>query len=810
MKITWKWLEDWVELPDRPEDLAHLLAMRGLPVQSLERGASFDPGIVVGSVVEVARHPDADRLSVCTVDIGSERLSIVCGAPNVAAGQRVAVAQVGSRLPDGTKLRKTKIRGVESQGMICSERELGLSDESQGIWVLPGNPPVGAPLASVTGSADPAIDVEITANRTDCMCVVGIAREVASARGAGLKPAPALRAEGAGALPEVKIENPGDCLRYMARVVTGLKVSPSPDWLSRRLQASGFRSINNVVDATNYVLREFGQPIHAFDAAKVGGNAIRVRRAKAGERLTLLDGREVALTPAHLVIADSRVPMGLAGVMGGLPSGVTDATTAVVLESAQFDPTLTRATARSLGIASDAADRFAQGVDPEGVAAALDATARILADVAGGKVVRDRVDLWPGRAERPQIALSLQRLAQLLGVAVEKDKATQALRSLGIEGAGPWKKQDGDEVASFRVPSHRLDLEIEEDLIEEVGRVIGYDAIPGRLRIVSTAYQPEAGPAPFDNRLADLARGFGFHEALSPVLVGEIPPEARHGLEDSEIWEIQNPKSRELKHLRVGLLPGLIGAAARNLHHGIREVRLAEVGKVFRASPPPLGSEHHEAALILAGKSDEWDHPGAEEDRYLELKGAVEALLWALGIDSFRTDAYHEPCWKVGTGASIRASERRLGRLGEVAPSLASALGLNRPAWAAVFDVAALAALVPAKRGYRPVARYPASKRDLAVIVPADTHHADLEDAIRAAGGAQMEEVRLFDVFEGGPVGAGKKSMAYALEFRAPDRTLLDREVDGLMEAIVRALQTKFGATLRGGAPARRSGGVPS
>ena len=810
MKITWKWLEDWVDLPDRPEDLAHLLAMRGLPVQSLERGASFDPGIVVGSVLDVARHPDADRLSLCTVDIGSARLSIVCGAPNVAAGQRVAVAQVGSRLPDGTKLRKTKIRGVESQGMICSERELGLSDESQGIWVLPGSPPVGAPLASVVGGEDPVIDVEITANRTDCMCVVGIAREVASARSAGLKPAPALRAEGAGTLPDVKIESPADCPRYMARVVTGLRVGPSPDWLSRRLQATGFRSINNVVDATNYVLREFGQPIHAFDAGKVGGNAIRVRRAKAGERLTLLDGREVALAPAHLVIADSKIPMALAGVMGGLPSGVTEATTAVVLESAQFDPGLTRATARSLGIASDAADRFSQGVDPEGVAAALDATARILAEVAGGKVARERVDLWPGRAERPQVTLSLERLALLLGLDVGKDKVSHALRSLGVEAVGPWKKREGDEVASFRVPSHRLDLEIEEDLIEEVGRVLGYDAIPGRLRIVSTAYQPGATSSPFDNRLAELARGFGFHEALCPVLVGEIPPEARHGVQDSEIWEIQNPKSRELKHLRVGLLPGLIGAAARNLHHGLGEVRLAEVGKVFRASPPPLGSEHHEAALLLAGKPGEWDHPGAEEDRYLELKGVVEALLEALGIDSFRTDAYHEPCWKAGTGASIRASEQRLGRLGEVAPSLASALGLNRPAWAAVLDVAALKVAVPGKRGYGPVARYPASKRDLAVIVPADTHHADLGASIRASGGAQLEEVRLFDVFEGGPVGAGKKSMAYALEFRSPDRTLSDREVDGLVEAIVRTLQTKFGATLRGGPPASRPGGPPA
>ena len=810
MKVTWKWLEDWVELPGQPDELPRLLAMRGLPVQSMERGASYDPGIVVGHVLEVARHPDADRLSLCSVDIGSARLSIVCGAPNVAAGQRVAVAQVGSRLPDGTKLRKTKIRGVESEGMICSERELGRSEESQGIWVLPGEPPIGAPLSSVFGSADPVIDVEITANRTDCMCVVGLAREIASARGKALKAAPPLPASGPGPLPNVAIESPADCPRYMARVVKGVQIRPSPEWLRRRLEAAGFRSINNVVDATNYVLHEFGQPIHAFDASKVEGNAIRVRRARAGERLTLLDGRDVALDASHLVIADAKIPMALAGVMGGLRSGVTDATTSVVLESAQFDPVLTRETSRSLNIPSDAARRFAQGVDPVGVAAALDATARILADVAGGAVSKDRVDQWPGRAERPQVALSRGRLGRLLGVAVDKDTAIRSLQTLGIEAAGPWREAYGDETASFRIPSYRLDLEIEEDLIEEVGRVIGYDAIPGRLRVVSAPNVPERGLTPFGHRLADIARGFGFHEALNPVLVGEIPPAARHGVSDADIWEIQNPKSRELKHLRVGLLPGLVAAAGRNLHHGVREVRLAEIGKVFRATPPPLGTERHEAALILAGHPDEWDRPGSEQDRYLELKGAVEGLIEALGIDSSRTDAYHEPCWRPGTGASIRVSNRLLGHLGEVAPPLAASLGLDRPAWAAVLDVAALAEAGSRKHGYRPIPRYPASKRDLAVVVPAAVTHADLVDAIRSAGGSELADVRLFDVFEGGPIGAGKKSMAYALEFRSSERTLSDREVDGLVNAIVRALQSKFGAALRGGSPASRSGGTTS
>lgn len=810
MKVTWTWLADWVELPASPEELAHLLAMRGLPVQSLERAESYDAGIVVGEVLEVGRHPNADRLSLCQVDVGSSRLSIVCGVSNVAAGQRVAVAQVGSRLPDGTKLRRTKIRGVESEGMICSERELGLSAESEGIWVLPGRPAIGTPLASLVGGKDSVLDVEITSNRTDCMSVVGIAREIASARGVALKPSPALKAQGSIPLPSVAIESANDCPRYMARVVRGLKVGPSPDWLRQRLEATGFRSINNVVDATNYVLREFGQPIHAFDASKVRGNAIRVRRARAGERLRLLDGREVSLAATHLVIADEQGPMALAGVMGGIESGVSESTTAVVLESAQFAAALTRETARSLGIESDAAVRFAQGISPDGVAHALDATARILAAVAGGEVSSKRVDQWPGRADHPTVALHLRRLSGLLGVSVEAENATRALRSLGIEPTGPWKKRDGEEIAEFRVPSHRLDLEIEEDLIEEVGRVIGYDAIPSRLRSFPSASFPAKQEGDFLRRIINATCGLGFHETVSMVLVGEIPPEARDGITPDEIWEIQNPMSRELRHLRVGLLPGLIQAAARNIHHGVDEVRLAEAGKVFRSVPAPLGSERLQAALLLAGKADHRIDHDVPSDRYLELKGAVEALCEALGIDSTRTAAYHEPCWKRGSGASISVSERRLGHFGEVAPSLAGGLGLDRPAWAAVLDVGALFEAVPAERRYKAIPRFPASKRDLAIIVSAGTLHADVEGAIRAAGGALLSRASLFDVFEGESIGAGRKSMAYALEFRSPERTLADREVDASVDAIIRALQAKFGAVVRGGAPSVKSGGMTS
>jgi len=796
MKVTWGWLADWVDLPSTPRDLAHALAMRGLPVASIEQTASLDPSIVVGRVRSVEPHPNADRLRLCTVDVGTgSKLSIVCGASNVAAGQAVAVARIGSKLPDGTKLRKSKIRGVESEGMICSERELGLSQESHGIWVIADAPQLGMPVQEILGGGDAILDVEITSNRTDCMSVRGLAREIASIQRAKVKPAPALREAGEGALPRVTVESGEDCLRYMARVVRGVRIGPSPEWLVHRLEATGFRSINNVVDVTNYVLRTHGQPIHAFDASKVGGNEIVVRRARGGETLRLLDGREVSLGPHVLVIADRSRPMALAGIMGGLETGVTDATRDVVLESAHFDPRLTKEAARALGLDTDASQRFAQGVDPEGVALALDETARLLAELASGTVARGAADQWPGKRAPRRTRLRASRLTALLGFAVDAETIAQSLAGLDIRQVEPWS---GD-VATYEAPSYRQDLEIEEDLIEEVARVVGYDHIPSRVTLHAPDPAPESPSLALRARVMERLRGYGFDEALHTALVGAVPDAVLPDEGAAELWEIQNPISRELKHLRPSLLPALLQSAARNLRHGAREVRLAEAGKVFRRSPPPLGTERLLIALVLAGDPDPWKEPAAEGDRYLTVKGVVDGCLEALGIDSRRTDPYHEACWAGGTGARIHSENRTLARIGQVSPMLASAAGLERPAWAAVLEVAALVEAVPGSRQHRPLPKYPASKRDLAIVVDRRVPYAAVEEAIRRGGGALLAEIRLFDVFEGERIGPDKKSLACALEFRSPDRTLNDRDVDEAVRRIVRALSETVGATIRGG-----------
>jgi phenylalanyl-tRNA synthetase beta chain len=799
MKVTWGWLADWVDLPPTPEALAEILAMRGFPVASIEQGATLDPAIVVGRVLEVSPHPNADRLRLCSVDIGVSKLSIVCGASNVAAGMAVAVAQIGSKLPDGTKLRKSKIRGVESEGMICSERELGLSAESEGIWALPGNPPVGGPVQAVLGTGDAILDVEVTANRTDCMSVRGLAREIASSERKHVREASPPPAPGKAPPPRVTVEDPRDCRRYLARVVEGVRIAPSPDWLKRRLEATGFRSINNVVDVTNYVLRTHGQPIHAFDASSVDGMEILVRRARAGEKLTLLDGRDVALHPGVLLIADRNKPLALAGIMGGLESGVTDATTRVILESAEFAPELTRDAARSLGLDTDASQRFIQGVDAVGVATALDETARLLAETASGTVGQAPTDLWPGKTPPRSVRLRRGRLTRLLGIDVGRDVIADALATLEIRQAAPWGGTD--EAATFESPSYRKDLEIEEDLIEEVARVVGYDKIPARV----TGGQAVAGSsdapssASLVTRIMEIACGLGFDEIISNALVGVIPSEVIPESGPTDLWEVQNPKSRELKHLRTSLLPGLLHAAGRNLRHGVREAHLVEAGTVFRASPPPLGSERIEIGFVLTGAPDPWAEPNGSADRYLELKGAIESCLEALGIDSRKSAPYHDRCWAKDAGLSIESDGKKLARLGQVSLQLAAATDLERPAWAAVLDLPAIAEAVPARRRFTPLPKYPAVKRDLAIVVDRAVRQGEVEETIRRGGGRLLESVRLFDVFEGEQLGSGKKSLAYALEFRSTERTLQDRDVDQAVSELVRALGVAHGATFRGG-----------
>jgi len=440
-----------------------------------------------------------------------------------------------------------------------------------------------------------------------------------------------------------------------------------------------------------------------------------------------------------------------------------------------------------------------------GVALALDETARLLAEVASGEVAKALVDQWPGKEPPRKVRLRRGRLVRLLGMGVDHDTIVDALAGLEIRQLEKGWDRDSDS-ATFEPPAYRKDLEIEEDLIEEVARVVGYDSIPSRVRSAPFSGVAEARTPHLLTHVVQVACGLGFDEILSTALVGSIPPEALPPGGEPDLWEVQNPKSRELKHLRSSLLPGLLQAAARNLRHGVREARLIEAGKVFRATPPPLGSERVEIGFVLVGAPDPWAEPHADGDRFLELKGALDSLLEGLGIDERKSAPYHESCWVGGAGAAIEAKGRKLARLGQVASRLAAATGLERPAWAAVLDFDAIAELVPSRRRFQPLPKYPSVKRDIAVVVDRAVPQGDVEETIRRGGGRLLVSVRLFDVFEGEQLGSDKKSLAYALEFRSPERTLQDREVDEALQGLVRALSSTVGATLRGGVESTAAG----
>ncbi|HVP37733.1 MAG TPA: phenylalanine--tRNA ligase subunit beta [Candidatus Saccharimonadales bacterium] len=800
MLLSYQWLKEWVPAAPPPDALAELLTARGFPVDSVQPRARFS-GVVVGKVVERARHPNADRLSLCKVDVGGQVLEIVCGAPNARAGITVAVALDGAQLPGGV-LRKSKIRGVLSNGMMCSGRELELSEEHAGILELDPALTPGDDFARAAGLDDTALEVDIPHNRGDALCVRGLAREVAAALGEPLRsPLRALPVE-PGALPGVagvEIEDPADCPRYAARVVQELQVGPSPPWLRLRVESLGMRSINNVVDATNFTMLELGQPIHAFNLAKVRGGRLGVRRARPGERLRTLDAVDRELPGETLLIVDPEGPLALAGLMGGEASEVRPDTRAVLLESACFGPARVRQGAQKLRLASEAGRRFERGTDPEVVLEALDRVASLLAEVAGGRVLPQRLDAWPGRAERRRVALRPARARMLLALPLPRAELEAPLRRLGFElepgGAGE------DAPIEARVPSWRVDVGQEVDLVEEIARHRGYLEIPEDPGSVTPRFGTRRPAELFRDHLRGTLMGLGFFEAQCPSLVAPedvasapvLPPEARRAP-----LALENPLSREFSLLRPSLLPGLLRAVSHNARHGRRAVRLFELGHVFLRSPRPLPEEPETLGLALFGPRHASGFGlGPDLADWYDLKGVLEALLGALRIDNPESLAYDGDGFKPGCAAELRAVGVCLGYFGEVAPALLERLEIPGPTYLAELDVAALERTARLAGMFREWSRFPSVKRDLAFLVPVETPAAALQRDITDAGGTSLKAVRLFDVYAGERVATGLKNLAFSLEFQSAERTLSDAEVDQAVGRVVRRLEEQHGARLR-------------
>jgi len=810
VEVSLEWLNEFVDLPPLDELVAKL-AKAGIEVERVYDPAAKVQGVVVGLIEASVAHPAADKLHVCTVFDGSTRHEVVCGAANCGVGMRVPFARVGATLP-GVTITARKLRGVESQGMLCSRVELGLAEKSDGLWELPETFELGADVLKQAKIA-PTLTLSITPNRPDLLSHVGVARELAAAFGKKTKP-PVWRVTEkgpeAGSLGRVVVDEPMGCRRYVARVVRNIKVGPSPAWLRSRLEQAGQRSVNNVVDATNYVLFELGQPLHAFDLALIASEAgmptVHVRRAKAKEKMKTLDGKELELDVDDLVIADANGPVALAGVMGGAESEVSDVTTQVLLESAHFDPARVRRAAKRYGMHTESSHRFERGADPGILQKAVDRCAQLLTEIAGGEVAKGLLEVTQKSEPSRDISLRLDRIGRILGIDLPAEEVAQLLEPLGIRCVAR-----NESSLRFAPPSFRPDLAREIDLIEELARRVGYDQIPERLPNTGSAYVPAL---PIDDtreraRAALLAAGcsevitFGFG---SPTEQQAAAPDK------GEPVRILNALGEELSAMRMSLLPGLLKVLATNQRRGAKHVRLFEVGTVFhkRTADPSedererdLPHEELRAGILLFGGRHQgrWYEAGETVD-FSDVAGVTDSLIdafspaTALGRAPSTSSVLNPHC-----SATLQLDGKAVGYLGMVHPQLLARFDVTGPVYVGEVTLAALTAARRVLR-YAPLPRFPGTRRDVAVIaergVPAETLRAFLaEHAGGKLGSSVVEEVRLFDVYSGKPVPETHVSLAFAIEYRSSDRTLTDAEVGEAFLAVQDALKQKFRVEVR-------------
>jgi phenylalanyl-tRNA synthetase beta chain len=805
MRVSLKWLRDLVTVDLPVAEFVDRLDLSGTAVEAVHTAGAALDGVVVGQIVEKERHPEADKLWVTRVDVGGEEpLQIVCGAQNFEAGDRVPVALVGATLPNGLTIKKAKLRGVASEGMNCSADELGLGGDSSGIMILPADAPIGTPFAEYQGLSDTVIELEITPNRPDCMSMVGVAREVGAVLGHTASVPASSPAESGEPIAEstaVTIADAALCSRYTARLIRNVKIGPSPEWLAERVQAAGTRSINNVVDITNYVMFELGQPLHAFDADLLardanGRMAVDVRVAREGETLRTLDGQDRNLTTDTLLITDPSGPIAIAGVMGGESTEVGDATVNILLESASFSASSISRTRRRLGLLSEASARFERGVDAAGCAAALDRAAALMAECAAGDVAPGIIDTYPAPAEPRELVLRISRLHAILGHAIPAEEAVSILKRLGCV------VRTGESELAVTVPTFRPDLEREIDLVEEVLRVFGMERIPATLPAGRGRIGELTRSQRWRERIGTVLRASGLNETMTysfadpgdtARLSDELPA-------DEVACELLNPMSAEQSVLRRTLLPGLLRSVSYNQHRGVTNVHLYEIGSAFRAS---VGRKQPKERLMVAGvlagawRMPEWNAASTPLD-FFDGKGVIEALVSELGAQRFKLRAAEKPFLQPGRSAEVLVGGEVVGWLGEVHPLVAEAFEATAPVTAFELELAPLVRAAKDVKPFSDVPRFPAVELDVALIVAEDVTAERFEQAARSAGGKLLESARIFDVYRGQGVPAGSKSVALALTYRSPERTLTAEEVESAHDRLVRKVCGAVGGQLRG------------
>jgi phenylalanyl-tRNA synthetase beta chain len=808
MRTSINWLKEYVEFSETPEQLAEMLTMAGVPVENIEYRGEGLSKVVAGRITELTAHPNADKLFVCKVDIGDSVVTVVTGATNLKTGDVVPVALVGAKLAGGLEIGTANFRGIESQGMLCSGDELGMDAKivppelRDGIYILPADTKPGDDALVVLGLDDVVLEFELTPNRADCFSTLGLAREVAALTGGTLKkPMLMMKEEGAGKandLATVAIEEPALCARFAARVLQNVKIGPSPAWLQRRVQAAGMRPISNVVDVTNFVMVELGQPMHAYDYNLLAKHSIIVRRANPGERLTTLDGVKRELTPDMLVIADAVQAVGIAGVMGGLATEVTDATRTVLLEAASFNGASIRRTSKALGLRSEASSRFERGVNTADIIRALDRAAQLLEEMGACTVCPGIIDTYPDIQLPRQITVTPDQINSRLGVDLPADQMADILRRLEFALDLQTEKM------LITVPTWRNDVSRPADISEEIARIWGYDNIPATTPFGNTKLGTQSYTQTIADRCKDTLTGLGFSEIITfsfthPTVFDKLGLPA-----DSELRNaipILNPITDDFPVMKTTLMGGVLQTVASNLSRKNDDLKIYELGAAYRPHALPLTELPDEPPILcgaLCGKrtSLAWNQSRDTVDFY-DAKGAVEVLLEKLGITGYEVRAGEYYAMHPGKTALFVKDGELLGAVGEVHPKVLDAFGLSREVFVFDLDVSRLAKHSVLIGGYRPLPRFPAITRDLAVILPQTVTSAEAAAAIAASGGALLAESRLFDMYTGEQVPAGAKSLAFALTFQAPDRTLTDDEVDGYYSNIVAHLEKTFAAKLR-------------
>jgi phenylalanyl-tRNA synthetase beta chain len=792
VRVPLAWLREYCPVGLSGPDLAEVMTMHGLPVDRILEPWAGLFGVRVARVLEVADHPGADRLCRAMVDDGGGQRQVVVGVRNMAPGDLVPYAPPGATLPTVDRpLERREIRGVPSEGMLCSPKELGVSGDHGGIMILPSDLELGADVGETFGLTEPVLDLEILANRGDLLSILGVAREVAAVTGEELRLPDASVTESierAAGSVTVDVQDGEGCPRYLARVIREVTVGPSPVAVQARLAAAGMRPVSNIVDATNYAMLELGQPLHPFDLRRLAGPAIVVRRAGAGDRLVTLDGVERRFDPEDVLICDAERIVAIAGVMGGGDTEVSEETADVLLESAHFLPTAVFRTSRRLGLRTEASVRFERGVDPEGLETAAARAASLIGAWGEGRVLSGAVGVGEAPPRR-SVSVRPGRASALLGVPLEPFEVREALGRLRIPAT-----EDGDAVTA-EIPPHRVDLEREVDLIEEVGRVTGYDRIPSSLPGVKQAGGLDRAQR-LRRRVRDLLAAAGLYEALSysfgPPGDAEVSAEPRPAL------SIANPISEDEGFLRTSLLPGLLRAARRNVAHRRPSVRLFEMGTVFAAGDGTPVEEERVAAVVTGPATEGWPADRRDQD-FLDAKGVLEHLLEGLGVQGWSPGDRCPVPWHPGRSAAVLVDDIAVGEVGEIHPRVAESFDLASRVAGFELRVAPVIEAAGGEAVYREVSRFPPLRRDVAFVLDASTPAGAVRDALVESGGPMLDRAVLFDVFEGDPLPPGRRSLAFALDLRASDRTLTDEEADAVVRAIADRLRDDFGAELRAG-----------